>query len=53
MLAEHVGFYVSGFTQSISFQRSHLQRLFAMLPIKGLHWINFNHRDITLMTLLK
>ncbi len=53
MLAEHVGFYVSGFTQSIGFQRSHLQRLFALLPLKGLHWINFNHRDITLMTLLK
>ena len=53
MLSDHVGFFVSGFTQTVSHQRSHLQRLFAMLPLKALHWINFNHRDITLITLTK
>lgn len=53
MLAEQTSFYVSGFTQAISFHLSHLQRLFKMLPLKALHWINFNHRDVTLMTLIK
>ena len=29
------------------------QRLLATLPLKGLHWINFNRQDITLTTLLQ
>jgi GxxExxY protein len=52
LLSDDIGFHVSGFTQSISHQRSHLQRLLATLPLKGLHWVNFNHREITLTTLI-
>lgn len=53
LISDHIGYYVTGFTQTESLQRSHLQRLFAMLPLKGLHWINFNHRNINLITLTK
>lgn len=51
--AINVGYYISGFTDAINLQKSHLERLLAMLPLKGLHWINFNHRDISLITLTR
>ena len=53
MLAEHVAFLVSSYTNFVEHQRPHLQRLLATLPLKCLHWINFNHQDITLTTLTK
>jgi GxxExxY protein len=51
MLSEHIAFYVSAYTDDIDHQRPHLQRLLALLPLKAMHWINFNHQDITLITL--
>jgi len=53
MLAEHIAFHVSSYTDYVEQQRPHIQRLLATLPLKCLHWINFNHQDITLTTLLK
>lgn len=53
MLAEHIAFHVSSYTDYVEQQRPHLQRLLATLPLKCLHWINFNHQDITLTTLIK
>ena len=51
MLTQHIAFYVSAYTDDIDHQRPHLQRLLALLPLKAMHWINFNHQDITLITL--
>jgi GxxExxY protein len=51
LLTPGVGFYVSAFTDALELQHTHLQRLLAMLPLKGLHWINFNHGTITVETL--
>ncbi len=53
MLADRLGFYVSGLTESLVQHRLHLQRLLAKLPLKGLHWINFNRQNITLTTLMR
>ena len=53
MLAGHTAFHVSSYTTYIEQQRPHLQLLLATLPLKCLHWINFNHQDITLTTLLQ
>ena len=53
ILTEHVAFHVSAYTDYIGHRRSHFQRLLATLPLKCLHWINFNHHDITLTTLIK
>lgn len=53
ILAEHVAFHVSAYTDYLGHRRSHFQRLLATLPLKCLHWINFNHHDITLTTLIK
>ena len=53
LLAEHIAFHVSAYTDYIEHRRTHLQRLLTTLPLKCLHWINFNHHDITLSTLIK
>jgi GxxExxY protein len=53
MLAGHTAFHVSSYTTYIEQQRPHLQLLLGTLPLKCLHWINFNHEDITLTTLLQ
>ncbi|WP_395741580.1 GxxExxY protein [Prosthecobacter sp.] len=53
MLADHIAFYVSGLTENIPRHRPHLQRLLATLPLKAIHWINFNRQEITLTTLIK
>jgi len=53
MLDEHIAFHVSSYTGYLGHQLPHLQRLLATLPLKCLHWINFNRQDITLTTLIK
>ncbi len=53
MLAGHIAFHVSSYTNYVQQQRPHLQRLLTTLPLKCLHWINFNHQDITLTTLVQ
>jgi GxxExxY protein len=53
MIAEHVGFHVSSFSENVRHQQSHLERLLAMLPLKALHWINFNRDQVSLTTLTK
>lgn len=51
MMSDGLAFCVTGFTQSLDFQRSHLERLLRSLPLRALHWINFNHSVVSLVTL--
>jgi len=53
LLDRQIGFHVSSHTQCVLQQRTHLERLFATLPLKALHWINFNHEQVNLSTLKK
>lgn len=50
MVGEQVGFHVSSFGD-LNQHCSHLTRLLATLPLRALHWINFNKQHVTLTTL--
>jgi len=53
LLTDQIAFCITAFTTAIGHQQSHLARLLGLLPLTGLQWINLNHADISLVTLVK
>ncbi len=52
LLGEKVAFCVTSFTDALDHQQTHLKRLLGCLPLKAMQWINFNHAEIELVTLV-
>lgn len=53
MIAENVAFCVTAFSGPLTDHQSHLTRLLSCLPLRGLQWINLNHSEINLTTLIQ
>lgn len=51
MHGEDVSFLATAFTAGIEGQRSHIKRLLALIRLRGIQWINFNHTIIQMQTM--
>jgi iron complex transport system substrate-binding protein len=53
MLDEHTAFRLTAVTDEDDIVETHLHRLLHHTPLRRLHWINFNHHRIELVTLCR